>query len=754
MAFFDLMDHAGAGMETLEGIITSIIYHNEENGYTVCELETDTDLLIAVGNALEPAEGRKYRLQGKFRVHRKYGEQFAFKEIEEVMPESEQEVEEFLGSGAITGVGPKMARSIVAAFGEDTFRVMREEPERLTEVSGIGKKKAAVIAKSFASRQAFSEVSLFFQKYGITSRQAMKLFRTYGEDAVLLIRENPYRLITEVRGIGFRKADEIAVRLGIAPEDPKRIRSGIRYILTGYSGEGNTYVPQEKLLEEVSVLLDLTRDQVDDVLIQEAFDGDVKVERINGIDVVYLYSLYMAEKKVAADIMDIAEAEIPGISSDIDFVIRESEAKTGIRLSAVQEQAVRKTADKGFAVITGGPGTGKSTIIRQMIALMESSHLEVALAAPTGRAAKRITETSGRPASTIHRLLGYTWGEDEEDMFFEKNREDPLECDALIVDEASMIDLMLMKALTEAVRPGTRLILVGDADQLPSVGPGNVLKDIIESDAVTVVQLREVFRQAKESDIVMNAHRINSGEYPVVNRKGTDFFMDRRAGDIQIRDTVIDLVTRRLPGYYKTLDPVKDIQVLTPKHKGQIGTDVLNEFLQRTMNPPSLKKTEKKMEGKLFREGDKVMQIRNDYQLSWNRAGDAEPHTGVYNGDVGFIQSIDLESQLMTVVFDEDKFASYEFSQLDELELAYAITVHKSQGSEFPVIVIPIGAFPPMLASRNLLYTAVTRGEKAVVLVGEESRLRMMVDNNRIKHRNSGLKYRLDDLRRYCQKLE
>jgi exodeoxyribonuclease V alpha subunit len=739
-------------MDILEGTISRIIYHNEENGYSVLEIETDDELWDAVGEMLMPTAGKKYRFEGEFRVHRKYGEQFAFSSAEEVLPESRSEIEEFLASGSVRGVGEKTAAAIVGEFGEDTLRVMQEEPEKLTQVPGIGKKKAAVIAESLAAQMAFVKVSLFFQKYGISSRQAMKLYRAYGTDAVELIREDPYRLISDIYGIGFRKADEIGMKLGIPPDDPKRIRSGIRFCLNRCLGDGSTCFPLEDLRDVTAEMLDLTREQIDAQLEIMAFQGDIKIEKVGGVDCVYLYYMFLAEKKVAANILAISGADIEPISEDTDFIIRETEERKEIRLSAAQEEAVRRSIDKGMAVITGGPGTGKSTIINTILNLMDGNGLTCAVAAPTGRAAKRITETTGREASTIHRLLGYAYDDDENTAHFEKDRDDPLLYDAVIIDEASMIDLLLMQALTEAIRPGSRLILVGDADQLPAVGAGDVLRDIIESGMVSVIHLTEVFRQAEESDIVMNAHRINHGEYPVVNRKGTDFFLVRvSSGEPAIRDTVIDLVLRRLPNYYQDLDPLRDIQVLTPLHRGPVGTDSLNAALQEAMNPKRPDAEEKTYAGRIFRTGDKVMQIRNNYQLAWTRAGDPETHEGVYNGDVGFIHSIDTENELLTVVYDDDKFAQYDFSDLDELELAYAITVHKSQGSEFPLIVMPVSAFPPMLASRNLLYTAITRGKRGVILVGEERRLRAMVDNNRVKMRCSGLGYRLDSMHPFVE---
>ena len=620
---------------------------------------------------------------------------------------------------------------------------MEEEPEKLTLVSGIGPKKAAVIAESFAAHREFAQVSMYFQEFGISADYALKLYKIYGADAVELVKENPYRLTSEVYGIGFRKADTIAHKMGFAEDSPFRIKSGIKYGLTFYASEGSTYVPQQELCEKVGNLLELSSELVYENLVEMAFEGEVNVDTIEGRPVVYLYAYYYAEKKICRNLAAIENASLKSLTVDVDSMIQMTERQSGIELSGTQRYAVRSAVTRSISVITGGPGTGKTTIINSIINILESSGMKVAISAPTGRAAKRITETSGHPAYTVHRLLEYYYSESDDSMHFGRTEENPLDYDAVIVDEASMLDLMLTQGLTDAVRPGTRLILVGDVDQLPSVGAGNVLRDIIESEYVHTVMLKDIFRQAEESMIVVNAHRINQGEKPYVNSRDKDFFFMERQNENQMVDLIVELVTGRLAAYYEGIDSVRDIQVLTPVKKGVLGSIALNKALQDALNPPSEEKDEKRFGERVFRVGDKVMQIKNNYQIGWRKRRDFSEGEGIFNGDVGYIESIDREYNTMTVVFDEDRVVQYEFSMLDELELAYAVTVHKSQGSEFPIVVMPVSWFPPVLATRNLLYTAVTRGKKVVVLVGMENRMNAMIENNRIAMRYSGLKYRL-----------
>ena len=734
-------------MEEITGTLTQVFFYNEENGYTIAEMETEDQLVTIVGGLPFARPGTAYLLKGEFRVHPRYGEEFSFSHAEEAIPTSASGIKEFLASGTIRGIGAKTAAAIVAKFGDKTMEVIGSEPERLTEVDGIGRKKAVQIAESYSAHREFADVALAFGELGLTSSQSLRLYMNYGKDAVKLVKENPYRLIDEVRGIGFTKADQIAEAMGVGKEDPMRIESGIKAFLQAQAGDGNTYIPKTELVEKVASVLDVTRELVSEGIATLAFEGGVMPDRLDDLDVIYLYPFYAAEKAVVKNMAGLLSADMKPLMADLESSLDMTEKDSGITLSENQRNAVIQSVRSAVSVITGGPGTGKTTIINSLIGIFESAGFEVALAAPTGRAAKRMEQTTGHTASTVHRMLEYARDDQSGEMFFMKNEEDPLDKDVVIVDEASMIDLMLMKGLTDALRPGTRLILVGDADQLPSVGPGNVLRDIIGSGMVHTAKLTHIFRQAEESMIVVNAHRINTGEYPELNVKGKDFFFMPRRSEHDMESLIIDLVTRRLPDYYKELDPLSDIQVLTPTHKGTVGTDSLNKALQDAINPAIPGLAEKKIGGFIFRQGDKVMQIKNDYDIELKFPGGMDAGKGVFNGDIGEIVLIDNDDGKITVRFDDDRYAEYDVSMLDELELAYAMTVHKSQGNEFPVIVMPITRFPPMLATRNLLYTAITRGRQAVVLVGMQEWLNAMVDNNRITLRYSGLEQRLSDFR-------
>ena len=733
-------------LEEKQGTIAEIIFHNNENGYTVAVFETETEAFTAVGNIPSASVGRGYVLRGEFITHQTYGEQFSVKEFEEIMPSTKDGIKEFLSSGAMKGIGRKTASAIVSRFGIDTLKIIEQEPQRLTEVSGIGKKTAQRIAEAFGKHREFANIVLYLQQFGISADYAMKLYQVYGADTVKAVEENPYRLVEDVFGIGFKKADKIAEKMGVAEDDEFRIKSGVKFTLSYFAGEGNTFLPQNVLCEKTGQLLDLSIQLIEDELPAMAFSGDIRIENLDGRNVVFLEVYYMAEQNVCKRLAAINSAELKPISGGVDSLISRTENATGIYLSENQKHAVRTSLNMGVSVITGGPGTGKTTIINTIINILEESGLKTAIAAPTGRAAKRITETSGHYASTIHRLLEYYFSESENMMRFGKTKEDPLDYDAVIVDEASMIDLMLMNGLVSAVRPGTRLIIVGDADQLPSVGAGNVLRDIINSEYIYCTKLTEIFRQAKESMIVVNAHRINRGEYPDCNAKDKDFFLLRRGSEKEMLETIKNLCLTRLPGYYKDVSPTADIQILTPVRKGILGSINLNKELQEVLNPPQPGLEEKQLGERIFREGDKVMQIKNNYQMTWKNLEDFTEGEGVFNGDVGFIKKVDREFNEITVVYDEIRYVTYHFNQLDELELAYAITVHKSQGSEFPIVIMPVSWFPPMLATRNLLYTGVTRGKKSVVLVGSENKLNSMVDNDRISERFSGLGIRLKRL--------
>lgn len=730
-------------MEEKQGTVAELIFQNQENGYTIAVFETEEEQFTIVGTMPACRKGASYSIQGKWTTHPSYGEQFAVSSFEEVMPSTEAGIREFLSSGVLKGIGGKTAAAIVSKFGSQTFDIIEKRPQRLTEIPGIGEKKARAVSEAFHSHREFAEITLYLQQFGIHADYTMKLYKVYGADTIAAIEENPYRLAEDIFGIGFKKADKIAEKMGIARDDEHRIKSGVRFTLWYFAGEGNTFLPQKLLCEKTGGLLEVEQDKINDCLVEMAFQGDIHIENLENRNVVFLMPYYMAEQNVCKCLTAINSAHPKVIGSDPDSLITVTEKESGIILSENQRYAVKASLRQGASVITGGPGTGKTTIINAIIHILQHSGLKTAIAAPTGRAAKRITETSGFEACTIHRLLEYYYSESEDTMRFGKTAEDPLDYDAVIIDEASMIDLMLMNGLVSAIRPGTRLILVGDADQLPSVGAGNVLRDIIESEYIYCIKLTQIFRQAGESLIVVNAHKINKGEYPFCNEKDKDFFLMRQKTEKDMLNLMKDLCTRRLPAYYTELLPVRDIQVLTPVRKGLLGSINLNRELQDVLNPANPELEERQFGERLFREQDKVMQIKNNYQLKWRNQEDFTDGEGVFNGDVGFISKIDREFREVTVIFDNCKYVTYDFNQMDELELAYAITVHKSQGSEFPIVVMPMTWFPPVLATRNLLYTGVTRGKTAVVLVGSEDKMQAMVDNNRITQRYSGLAARL-----------
>lgn len=727
------------------GKIAELIFRNKENFYTVAVIENDDEMdqFTAVGNIPEARRGMYFSFKGSWKTHPTYGEQFAFTECRVIIPKGSAEIRDFLSSRIIKGIGPRLAATITDHFGEDTLRIIAEEPERLLEIRGVGKSKVEMITASYALHREFAEISMFFANYGIGAVYAKKMYDIYGADTVRVVMQNPYRLISDIKGIGFEQADQIAARLGVSPDSEERLKGGVKYMLGVYSQNGSTYAPFTELCEAAARMLDVSTEMVVDAAEQLAIDGDVRIDEIEKSRVIYKSKYYKAESNVARRLFALHSAAVRDVRYSVDSMIERSEAENGIRLSENQRTAVRTCVQNGVCVITGGPGTGKTTVINTIIDVFEGSGFDVAIAAPTGRAAKRITETSGRSAVTIHRLLEYHYSEDNDSMRFGKTNEDPLEHDVVIIDEMSMVDIMLMDALTAAVVTGTRLIMVGDADQLPSVNPGNVLRDIIDCEIINTVRLTEIFRQAEESMIVVNAHRINRGEYPYCNEKDKDFFLIRSNSDQAVLSTIIELCETRLPRFYDDCDSMRDIQVLTPTRKGIVGTANLNKELQAVLNPRSPQKAEKELQSRIFRVGDKVMQIKNNYQLEWTRTDDLSDGQGVYNGDIGFVTGIDTEINKLYVLFDDVKLVEYDFNQAEELELAYAMTVHKSQGSEFPVIVMPMTTFSSMLATRNLLYTGVTRGKKSVVLVGNAQAMQAMIDNNRITERYSGLKDRL-----------
>jgi exodeoxyribonuclease V alpha subunit len=727
----------------LSAVLTELIFTNPENGYTVALFENPEEDVSFTGVGILPfaREGRRYRLSGDWEVHKRYGEQFSFTGASEELPTTADGIEAFLASGMIRGIGPKTAKAIVSRFGDETLKIIENEPARLAEVSGIGPKTAAKIVEGYARQREFANVALWFETRGIAIRYAKKCYDVWGKNAPDVIQNNPYQLVDEIVGVGFRTADALAAKLGFDRHSEDRLAYGSLYVLNYFAEEGNTYYPLRPFCERTAELLEVSSEEVGNALRVLALAGRARLDSLDGETVVYPELLHRAETRTAAKLLDLEQASIKPVAFNRKHPV------SNVELSEKQWKAVELACLSGVCVITGGPGTGKTTIINTILGYFERAGLTTAIAAPTGRAAKRITETSGRPASTIHRLLEYVYSDDDKRIRFGRNAENPLEADAVICDESSMIDIQLMDALLQAISPGTRLILVGDANQLPSVGPGNVLRDILASDMIPSIRLTEIFRQAAESLIVVNAHKINNGEYPDLNEREKDFFFLRRKSEREMLSTILDLVTRRLPAFLdeegSDADPLRDIQLLTPVHKGLLGTENLNRELQSVLNPPDETKREKVFGNRLFREGDKVMQTKNDYELTWKRSDDFSEGEGVFNGDLGTVVSVDPEFNEMTVVFDDVKYTKYDATNLEELELAYAVTVHKSQGSEFPVVVMPMTWFPPFLATRNLFYTAVTRAKKLVVLVGSADKMHSMIDNNAIRERYSGLAARL-----------
>ena len=729
--------------ETIEGVIEDIIFQNKENGYTVCTILYKGEETACVGIIPDLHEGEELRLIGEWTTHHIYGKQFKVEFHERHIPTTVQGIEKYLASGVIKGIGPKLASRIVKHFGTDTFQIIEEEPMVLAQVRGISKNKANEISEIFHEQYELRRAMLFLQDYGITPVYAAKIYKQYKERTMEIVQNNPYRLADDIWGIGFKKADEIAAKMGISKESSHRIKSGIGYILNTFSSNGHTYMPKAMLMQQAKHLLNVTEDQIENGMIELHIGKNITIKRENDQEIVFLSIYYNSEQWIARRLVDMADHQDyqpdPKLESNID----EFERNNDIQLAPEQREAVRQVLANGVAVVTGGPGTGKTTTINTIIHMLEKKELEVMLAAPTGRAAKRMSEATGREAQTIHRLLGIEFiREDAKRQSFAKNEDDPLDTDVLIVDEMSMVDVVLMNALLKAMVPGQQLILVGDADQLPSVGAGNVLKDIISSERIKVVRLTQVFRQAQESDIIMNAHRINQGEYPLYNQKDKDFFMLQRAVQNEIVETLLQLTTERLPKFQKC-DPLMDIQVLAPMRKGVLGVNELNKSLQAGLNPPHPTKVEKEFRQGIYRTGDKVMQIKNNYNTPWkvyNSAGiKYDEGVGVFNGDCGRIQEINTSTEQITVVFDDQKTVEYDYGQLDELELAYAITIHKSQGSEYPIVVLPLHSGPPMLLNRNLLYTAVTRAKDLVVVVGLKETVHKMVDNNKEIERYSSL---------------
>ena len=738
--------------ESITGYIDHIIFRNEDNGYTVMVLKggSEEDELTCVGSFPVVTQGASVELEGNFTQHPVYGKQFQAVRLTEKMPEDALAMERYLGSGAIKGIGAALAGRIVRHFGDDTFQIVENEPERLSEVKGISEKKAREIAMQIAEKSDMRKAMMFLQKYGISLNLGAKIYQKYGDSVYSVLQENPYRLADDISGVGFKIADEIAYRIGIHTDSDYRIKSGMVYTLLQATGEGHVYLPKDELFQRAAELLGVDSSYMEKHLVDLAMDRKIVQKEQGDQILIYPAQYYYLELNTARMLREL-DVFCPEDEKIVERRIVQIEKETGTVLDEMQKKAVQEAAGHGLLILTGGPGTGKTTTINAIIRYFEGEGAEIRLAAPTGRAAKRMTEATGYEAQTIHRLLELS-GMPEDDregqpIHFERNAENPLETDVIIIDEMSMVDIHLIHSLLMAVTAGTRLILVGDENQLPSVGPGNVLRDIIRSGQFPVVELKKIFRQASESDIVVNAHKINKGEQVEINNKSRDFFfLKRYDADIIIR-VVIALIQEKLPKYVEA-KPF-EIQVLKPMRKGLLGVERLNQILQRYLNPPDASKKEKEIGQGLFREGDKVMQVRNNYQLEWEIRGrygiPIEKGVGVFNGDTGIIKTINEFAETAEVEFEDGRWAEYSFKQLDELELAYAVTIHKSQGSEYPAVIIPLLSGPRMLMNRNLLYTAVTRARKCVTVVGSEETFRDMIRNEKQQRRYSSLDQRIQE---------
>lgn len=718
-------------MEELQGVTEGTLFRNADNGYSVISIRSGGSLVTVTGNLPELGEGEEIELEGEWTHHPVYGRQFKASNLRINSPRNLQAIEKYLGSGLIKGVGPSTARLIVQTFGKDTLEILSANPERLEEVPKIGRKRMEQIAKGFMEQQASRATYLFLQRYDIPSSLSAKIYKLYRDQAEVLIRDNPYRLVDEVDGVGFRTADRIAMRLGIAQGDSFRINSGIKFaLLDAAASGGHTCLPREVLVHRAAQLLDVEPEEVGRHLTACLLNKELFEDQVMDVPLVSLPRYRKAEMEVARRLLTLAGGGQQLFAQHVAAKIAAYEKSHHIRFSDTQRDAITTAVQTGMTAITGGPGTGKTTLINCIIHVLGEDS-GILLAAPTGRAAKRLSEATGQEASTVHRLLKYGG----EDGAFQINQDSPLDCTCIIVDEVSMMDIFLMRSLLEAIQPGTRLILVGDADQLPSVGPGNVLWDILASPGIAKVRLREIFRQGDDSMIVLNAHRINQGQLPELNAKKSDFFFENRPV-YQVPDCIVQLVQQRLPAYLQV--DAREIQVLSPTRKGPSGVNELNRALQQAVNPKRPSLCELQFGEVTFRDGDKVMHIKNNYQLAWTMP-DGTKGQGVFNGDIGFVERINQEDLLVDVLYDDGRLVQYEFTQLEELELAYCLSIHKSQGSEFAAVILPMTPGPPMLLTRNLLYTGVTRAKRLVVLVGSQQIMGRMVDNNQERRRYSAL---------------
>lgn len=737
----------GTDVEKVTGYVEHIVFRNEENGYTVFHLENEDGEVTCVGNLNFITEGEMLELEGEYVNHSVYGNQLKVSAYRVKEPEDLVSIERYLGSGAIKGIGQTMASRIVKKFREDTFRIIEEEPERLAEIKGISERKAMEIASQMEEKKDMRKSMIYLQKYGISTKLAAKIYQRYGMKVHQILEENPYWLADDIEGVGFRTADEIAARIGIHTDSDYRIRSGLFYILQQAVAEGHIYLPEELLLRRAKVLLGIEIEDIEKYIMDLCMERKTVMKEKDGKVIVYPAHYYYMELNTAKMLNDLdIDCQMP--EDMMEKRLRAVEEKEKIELDPLQHKAVIESIKHGLLILTGGPGTGKTTTINTMIQFFESEGLSILLAAPTGRAAKRMTEATGYEAQTIHRLLEVNGNPEEESTGgFLRNRENPLEADVIIIDEMSMVDLNLMHALLSAVVQGTRLILVGDVDQLPSVGPGSVLKDIISSERFHVVTLTKIFRQAGESDIIMNAHKINAGEPVELNKKSRDFFFVKCDEADTIIGGIIALIQRKLPQYVQAHP--NEIQVMTPTRKGLLGVERMNVILQKYLNPADEKKTEREINGRLFREGDKVMQIKNNYQLEWEictRFGlTVDKGMGVFNGDMGVISEINEYKETVEVEYDEGRKVKYGFDMVDELELAYAITVHKSQGSEYPAVILPLLPGPKLLYNRNLLYTAVTRAKKCLTIIGSDTTFQEMIRNKSEQERYTSLAERIGE---------
>ena len=739
--------------DTVEGFIDHIIYRNGDNGYTVLSLIVDGEELTCVGFFQYINEGETIRAARHYTEHAAYGQQFKIESFETIVPTDAMAIERYLASGAIKGIGAALSARIVRRFGEDTLRIMQEEPERLAEVKGISERKAREIGEQMAEQEDMRKAMLFLQKYGINLSLGSKIYQFYGQEMYRVFQVNPYKMAEDIPGVGFKTADEIAARLGIQADSEYRIRSGLYYVLTLAAGEGHVYLPKQVLIDRTAQLLGVEPERMEKHIMDMAIEHKITIRELlreqdaGPQPIVYANQYYYLELNTARMLKELnilCEEKEEVIEKRLERLEKNSE----IVLEEEQKRAVITAVKSGVMILTGGPGTGKTTTINAIIRYFTSQGEDILLAAPTGRAAKRMTETTGYEASTIHRLLELKpSGELTEGVRFDRNAQNPLETDVIIIDEMSMVDIHLMHALLSAIPVGTRLILVGDVNQLPSVGPGSVLEDMIRSRAFPVVQLNRIFRQASESSIVVNAHKINRGEKVDLKVKTKDFLFLNYIDPNQIISIIRWLVQDKLPAYVDA--DLFDIQVLTPMRKGPLGVENLNRILQRYLNPPEEGKKERVYGEHVFRQGDKVMQIKNDYQLEWEIRGKygipVEKGMGIFNGDMGVIREINEFAELMTIEFDEGRFVDYSFKQLEELELAYAITIHKSQGSEYPAVVIPLLSGPKMLMSRNLLYTAVTRARRCVAIIGSDQTFDAMVANRMERNRYTTLDLRIQE---------